>query len=59
VCGDARLFGGGWLLGRVLGRGTGLGVGGFCWNAVHTTFSLGGDYRDPMDHSGSPELQES
>src|ERR1039458_1987454 len=53
LCRGPRLFGWGWLL----GRGTGLGVGGFCWNAVHTSFSLGGDYRDHIDHSGSPELQ--
>ena len=32
-------------------------LGGFCWNAVHTAFSLGGDYRDPIDHSPSPALQ--
>ena len=38
VWGDTRLFGGLWLL----GRGTGLGVGGFCWNAVHSPFSFGG-----------------
>src|ERR1035437_1266158 len=55
VCGDSRLFGGGWRL----GRGTGLGAGGFCWNAVHSAFSFGGDYRDPMDHSGSQGLQAS
>jgi hypothetical protein len=48
-----RLFGGLWLL----GRGTGLGVRRFFWNAVHTAFSLGGDYRDPIDHSRSQELQ--
>src|ERR1035441_2172921 len=41
VCRGPRHWGGPWLL----GRGTGLGVGGFCWNAVHTSFSLGGDYR--------------
>jgi hypothetical protein len=29
VCRDGRLLGGGWLL----GRGTGLGVGGFCCHA--------------------------
>src|ERR1039457_5228149 len=53
VCGGPRLFGGRWLL----GRGAGLGVGGFCWNDVHTTFSLGGDYRNPIHHSPSQELQ--
>src|ERR1019366_6805803 len=53
LCRGPRLFGGLWLL----GRGTGLGVGGYCWNAVHRAFSLGGDYRDHMDHSGWLELQ--
>src|ERR1035441_9129465 len=42
LCRGPRLLGGRWLL----GRGTGLGVGGFCWNAVHSAFSFGGDYRD-------------
>jgi hypothetical protein len=27
------------------GRGSGLGVGGFGWNAVHRAFSFAGDYR--------------
>src|ERR1017187_7265543 len=40
-CRGPRLLGGGWRL----GRGTRLGVDVFCWNAVHTSFSLGGDYR--------------
>jgi len=53
VCSDTRLSGGLWLL----SRGTGFGVGGFCWTAVHSAFSLSGDYRDPMDHSASPDLQ--
>src|ERR1019366_876790 len=53
LCRGPRLFGGLWLL----GRGTGLGVDGYCWNGVHRAFSLGGDYRDHMDHSGWPELQ--
>jgi len=53
VCRDTRLLGG---LGR-LSRGTGPGAGGFCGNAVHGAFSFGGVYRDPMDHSGSPESQ--
>src|ERR1035437_3434006 len=53
LCRGPRLFGGLWLL----GRGTGLRVGGLCWNTVHNSFSLGGDYRDPMDHSGSRGLQ--
>src|SRR5260370_16238171 len=52
LCGGPRLFGRLWLL----GRGSGLGVGGFCWNAVHIVFSFVGDYRDPMDHSGSSQL---
>src|SRR5271157_320492 len=40
LCRGPRLFGGRWLR----GRGTGLGVAGFCWNAVHLAFSFGGDY---------------
>jgi hypothetical protein len=54
LCGDPRLFGALWRL----SRGTGLYVGGFCWDAVHIAFcSFSGDYRDHIDHSGSPELQ--
>src|ERR1035441_7134560 len=53
LCGGPRLFGGLWLR----GRGAGLGVGGFCWGGVHTAFSLGGEYRDHMDHSGPRGLQ--
>src|ERR1039457_4301945 len=53
LCRGPRLFGGLWLR----GRGSGLGVDGYCWNAVHRAFSLGGDHRDHIDHSGLPELQ--